>query len=163
MANLDDRTLLAMVQAECRTSIGFDYDAELVSQRERALNYVKGYMPDVPSLAGRSKAVSTDVADAINALLPDLIEIFTGDDDVAAFVPRGEEDEEAAQQETDYVNYIVFTENPGFLNLYSMFQDALQVKVGVIKSWWEEAEELVESFERKGAVAVEMAVQDACA
>ena len=80
-----------------------------------------------------------------------------------AFVPRGEEDEEAAQQETDYVNYIVFTENPGFLNLYSMFQDALQVKVGVIKSWWEEAEELVESFERKGAVAVEMAVQDACA
>ncbi len=135
---LDDDGFLAVVAAERRRSVGFDHDDALAAARERALNYYKGEMPDVPAMLGRSKAVSTDVAEAVETLLPDLVEIFTGSEEVASFQPVGAEDEAAAQQETDYVNHVVFHENPGFLVLYTLFKDALLQKTGIVKFWWEE-------------------------
>lgn len=156
---LTDAELLALVSDERKRSIGFDNDSELIEQRERALNYFKGEMPDVPSLPNRSRAVSLDVADAIETILPDLVEIFTGGDDVAVFEPFGEEDEEAAQQETDYINHVVFKENDGWLTLYTFFKDALQSKTGVVKYAWDEGEEVEETYERKSAVALQKAAE----
>ena len=134
-----DDELLAMCRAERSRLLGFDLDPELTDARERAMNYAKGEMPDLPSLPNRSKAVSTDVSDAIETIMPDLMEIFTGGDDVVAFVPNSEKDEPQAEQETDYLHYVVFQDNNGFLNLYSMFKDACQTKTGIMKWWWENA------------------------
>src|SRR5215472_7248145 len=108
-----DSELLRIVGEERKRSVGFDQDAFLTGDRQRALNYFKGEMPDIPALANRSRAVSTDIADAVETVLPDLIEIFTGGDDSAAFTPQNPQDEGAAQQETDYVNHVVFHENDG--------------------------------------------------
>jgi hypothetical protein len=144
---VNDSELLALVADERRRSIGFDHDETLRSERQKALNYYKGDMPDVPSMAGRSKAVSTDVAEAIDTVLPDLVEIFTGEE-VVAFLPKGEEDEEAAEQETDYINHVFFNENPGFLILHTAMKDSLLTKTGVI-TWWAEDYEEVERFEGK--------------
>lgn len=157
---MNDDDLLAIVQSEQRRSIGFDLDSELTEERERALNYIKGYMPDVPSLPGRSKAVSLDVADAIETILPDVVEIFTGGDDVVSFRAVGEEDEDAAQQETDYVYHVIFNENPGFLTFTSAFKDAFQAKTGVFKWWWEEKACPPETFKGKTAVELLMAEQE---
>lgn len=144
---MKDAELLALVAAERSASVGFDVSAELTKERETALNYYKGEMPDFRATEGRSSAVSTDVADAIETIKPDLIEIFTSED-VAAFMPRGEEDEEAAQQETDYINHVFFNENDGFLILHNMIDDALKLKTGVAK-WWSESFEESETFEGK--------------
>ncbi len=122
---LPDSELLRVLASERARSIGFEGDRELIAEREQALNYYKGVMPDVPALANRSKAVSTDVADAVETVLPDLIEIFTGGDDVAAFVPTSQADERQAQQESDYTNHVVFHKNDGFLTFYSAIKDAL--------------------------------------
>jgi len=156
---MTDEELLAYVADEKRQSVGFDTASDLTEQRERALEYAKGVMTDVPSLPNRSRAVSTDVDDAIQTLLPDLVEIFTGSDDVAVFVPQGEEDEEAAQQETDYINHVVFGENDGWMTLYTMFKDALLSKTGVVKFAWEDGEEVEEKFERRSAVVVQKAIE----
>jgi len=132
--------LLGDVLAECARSIGFDTSnsGELTEQRERALNYVKGEMPDlVMQLKGRSKVVSTDVADAIETAMPDLIDIFTGSDDVVVFEPVAEDDIEAAQQETDYLNYVLFQRNSGWMVLYTAFKDALTCKTGVFSWRWD--------------------------
>src|SRR6185312_12453027 len=130
-------------------------------QRIQALEYYKGEMSDVPALKNRSKAVSTDVADTIETILPDLVEIFTGGDDVAAFRPNSPDDEQAAQQETDYINHVFYNENPGFLNLYSMFKDALLVKTGIATWYWEDdVYDEDETFEGKTAVEVQLAAQD---
>lgn len=142
---LDDDDFLRLVSEERRRSIGFDHDDELTAAREKALNYLKGEMPDVPALPNRSKAVSTDVADAVETALPDLVEIFVGGDDVATFQPLGPEDEERAQAETDYVNAVIFDQNPGFLLFYSIIKDALVCKLGVAKAWWEETETIEET------------------
>jgi hypothetical protein len=93
---------------------------------------------DMPAPDGRSRAVSTDVADTIEGLMPSLIEIFCGSDDVVRFNPVGPGDVAAAEQETDYVNHVFMQVNPGFLILYSFIKDALLSKVGVVKVWWEE-------------------------
>ena len=157
---LDDDALLAAVWAERRRSVGFDHDDELAASRERALNYYKGRMPDVPSMPGRSKAVSTDVAEAVETLLPDLVEIFAGSEEVASFQPVGAEDEAAAQQETDYVNHVVFHENAGFLVLYTLFKDALLQKTGVVKFWWEAGGAAQdERFAGKSAMELQVAAQ----
>lgn len=142
-----DQSLLALVSDERKQSIGFDNDAVLNRAREKALNYYKGEMPDIAYIEGRSSAISTDIADAVETILPDLIEIFTSED-AAAFLPRGEEDEEAAEQETDVINHVFYNENDGFMILYSVFKDALLSKTGVFKVYSEEYDES-EEFEGK--------------
>ena len=148
---------LALVADEFARAVGRSTD-ELNAQREKALQYIKGVMDDVPSLPGRSSACSTDVSDAIEMALPDLIEIFTGED-IATFRPVGPEDVDAAQQETDYVKHVFFEENPGFLNLYSAIKDALSIKTGVFKVFGEEYEEPEEEFEGQSLDQLASAVQ----
>ena len=40
-----------------------------------------------------------------------------------------------AEQATNYVNYVFWQDNAGFLTLYGAFKDALTVKTGFVK-WW---------------------------
>jgi hypothetical protein len=141
---ITDEDLLALVYEERRQSVGFENDPALSEARIRALEYYKGEMPDVPALSNRSRAVSTDVADAVETVLPDLVEIFTGGEDVAAFQPVNAADEAAAKQETDYLNSVVMKENDGFLVFYTAFKDALLTKTGVFKWWWERRERVRE-------------------
>jgi hypothetical protein len=44
--------------------------------------------------------------------MPNLMDIFAGSDEVVRFEPVGPEDEEAAQQETDYVNHVRSSPKP---------------------------------------------------
>jgi len=103
--------------------------------------YLGDVSEDMPDQEGRSTAVSTDVADVIEGLMPNLMDIFAGSDEVVRFEPVGPEDEEAAQQETDFVNHVFMQQNPGFMVLYSFIKDALLSKTGLVKVWWEEREQ----------------------
>lgn len=136
--------LKAVVRSERGLALGFENDSELLEARETALNYVKGEMPDLIAPKGRSGAMSSDISDAVESILPDLVEIFVGGEDVATFSPRGPEDEKAAQQETDYVNHVVFSQNNGFMTLYSAIKDALISKLGIMKAWPEDCSETEE-------------------
>jgi hypothetical protein len=112
--------------------------SKLSDERASALNYYMGNMSkDMPAPDGRSKAVSSDVADTIEGLMPPLMEIFAAGEEVVQFAPVGPEDVAAAEQETDYANHVFMQQNPGFLVLYSFIKDALLSKVGVVKVWWE--------------------------
>jgi hypothetical protein len=106
------------------------------------MEYFLGDMSeDMPVPDGRSGAVSNDVSDTIEGLMPNLMDIFCGSDEVVKFDPVGPEDEEPAQQETDYVNHVFMQQNPGFMVLYTFIKDSLLSKVGIVKVWWEEREE----------------------
>jgi hypothetical protein len=134
--------LRAILAAEHSSALGAMEASKLTAERTDAMNYYLGNVAkDLPALDGRSKAVSSDVSDAIEGMMPDLMEIFTGSDDVVRFDPVGQEDVKAAEQETDYINHVFMNQNPGFLTLYSFIKDALLSKVGVVKVWWEEREE----------------------
>lgn len=158
---LSDEELLSACWAERRQSAGLEEDADLLGDRQRALNYSKGEMPDLPALDTRSKVVSMDVSDAIETALPDLIELLAAGDDVLAFTPDGPLDEKQAEQETDYVRHVFFNENDGFQILYDFIKDALQMKVGVVTAWWEDTDPLVEDFENKTQIEVALAALSA--
>ncbi|RTE92299.1 hypothetical protein D6B98_15910 [Bradyrhizobium sp. LVM 105] len=130
-----------MLAAERTNALAAIEASKLSSDRSDAMDYYLGDMSkDMPAADGRSRAVSTDVADTIEGLMPQLMDIFAGSDEVVRFEPVGPEDEEAAQQETDYVNHVFMQQNPGFMTLYAFVKDALLSKVGVVKVWWEERE-----------------------
>lgn len=89
-----------------------------------------------------SSVVSTDIADTIEWIMPELMEIFTAGDRVVEFNPEGPEDEAAAEQETDTVNYVFYRQNDGWLALYSFIKDGLIQKTGYLKRYWEEREKV---------------------
>jgi hypothetical protein len=94
-----DDDVLSMVRAEFEQSIGMSHDSDLTNSREIALRYYNGDVFDVSVFGQRSKTVSTDIADNVESILPDLVEILSGED-VAVFQPVGMEDEEAAQHKS---------------------------------------------------------------
>lgn len=142
MPKIDSSTLKGILAAERSDAMAAIEAAKLSQERSDAMDYYLGDMSkDMPAAEGRSSAVSTDVADTIEGLMPQLMDIFAGSDEVVRFEPVGPEDEEAAQQETDYVNHVFMQNNPGFMTLYSFIKDACLSKVGIVKVWWEEREE----------------------
>ena len=151
------RELLAVVQAARQDATSLENSDELRASWEKALRYYKGDMPEIPALEGRSQATSSDLSDAVEAVMPDLLEIFLGGDDVATLRPRGQEDEEAAQQETDYVNHVVMDQNDGFDIFSTAFKDALLSKIGIFKAWREE-EVHEEDLRLVGKTAMELEI-----
>lgn len=142
MAKMQVRDVQTMLAAEKSSALAAITAAQLMEDRATAMAYYLGDMSqDMPAQEGRSRAVSTDVADTIEGLMPNLMDIFAGSDEVVRFEPVGPEDEEAAQQETDYVNHVFMQKNPGFMVLYSFIKDALLSKTGLVKVWWEEREQ----------------------
>jgi hypothetical protein len=137
----DELTALrAIIESEIDDAETFiDYD--ISDKREAATKYYKGD-PFGDEEEGRSQVVSRDVHDTVNGILPSLMRIFFGPEKVVEFVPQGPEDVERADQATDYINFIVQRDNPGFSVFWDAFKDALVRKVGIIKYWWDHSVEI---------------------
>lgn len=139
MAKLTEDDIRAITDNEIRQSMGF-MGGKLSEARRKAEYYYLGQaIGDLapPQVDGRSTVVSTDVADTVNWMLPNLLKIFTAGDNAVEFTPQKPEDEKAAKQATDYINYIFYKQNPGFNLLHTWFKDALVQKVGILKVYWD--------------------------
>ena len=133
------RELSAHLEQEINSALGYK-DGKLTEQRSDALDryYGKKYGNEQE---GRSQIVTRDVADVIEWIMPSLMKIFTSGDKVVQFEPQGPEDVEMAKQSTDYVNYVIMRQNPGFSTLYQWFKDALLQKNGIVKHYWDDSSE----------------------
>lgn len=142
MAKLAEDELMMLLSSEKADAIATMDASELSSDRENAMDYYLGDMSkDMPSQDGQSQAVSTDVADTVLGMMPTLMDIFCSSEDVVRFNAVGPEDEQAAEQESDYVNHVFMNQNPGFVVLYEFIFDALLQKLGAVKIWWEDRTE----------------------
>ena len=132
--------ILSVVSREIHNASGY-IGGELVSARKKSLEYYLG-QPLGNEQEGRSQVVSNDVLDTVESLMPSLMRIFTAGDNVFNCEGMGPEDEEMARQCSDYLNYIFYKENDGFLCLYTAFKDALIQKNGILKVYWDDAEKI---------------------
>lgn len=139
MMKMDAMTLQALVKDQLSQASQAYSASEVSSDRARLMDRYLG-RPYGDERDGYSKIVSRDVADTIESMMPALIKIFAGGDDVVSFEPVGKEDEENARQATDYINHVFYKQNDGFLILYTWFKDALLQKNGIAKAWWDESE-----------------------
>ena len=89
---------------------------------------------------GKSQFVSTDVFDAIEAVHPDIMDVFTSAEDIAEFDPVGMEDEEAAKQETTAVSHMFWQKNKGFEILTTWTKEALMQQISYVRFGWEDHE-----------------------
>ena len=93
---------------------------------------------------GRSAVVSKDLAEAVDWALPSIMRVFTQSGSIAEFDPIGPEDEQLAQQESDYTNQVIMRDNNGFMVLHDAIKDTLLLKNGYVKHFWEETEKVEE-------------------
>lgn len=137
---MDDSELRSVLQAAWATGKSYNQDGQVSEDRQKALRYLRGE-PFGNERKGRSSYVSRDVQDTIETLLPELIEIFVGGEDVIKANPTRRGAEREAEQATKYCNYVFNRDNQGFKITYEAFKDALTQKNGIGKVIWEEREE----------------------
>jgi hypothetical protein len=133
---MSEESLLSFLEAEQDSSFQHA-SGTLSSEREQALRDYQR-MPYGNEEEGRASSVSSDVFDQVEAMLPDLVDVFVSTDKAVVFDPVGPEDEQGAKQATDACNYVFYKQNPGFLILYAAAKDALLLKTGGVKWWWDE-------------------------
>lgn len=97
---------------------------------------------------GRSKFVDASASDAVEAIMSEVMDVFTSAEHIVEFAPIGPEDEEAAKQETAAVRHIFWQKNNGFEILYSWLKEAMiQQNAYVWRGWVEKEEVEVEEYE----------------
>ena len=129
-----------IIGQEINNAMGY-MGGNLSSQRKKSLEYYMGE-PLGTEIDGRSQVVSTDVADTVETILPNLLKIFTASDQTVKCEPVKAEDVALAEQATNYINYIFNKDNNGFSILYNWFKDALIEKNGIVKVYWDESEKV---------------------
>lgn len=113
-------------------------------ERHKRTDLFDRYMgePYGDEVDGKSKYRSTDVADVVDAIFAEAMEIFTGDDNLIEFAPTGPEDEPAARQETDVVNHLFKERHNGFLILSTWFKEGLIEQNAYVRCGWVEKEQV---------------------
>lgn len=164
MAKLTDQDLIALTDAEMRQAVGF-YGGKLAEQRKKAESYfyalAEGDLAP-PEVMGRSSVVVPVVRNTIEAMLPQLMVKFTGGDTVVEFEPTQPDDEQKAKNCTDYLNYLFFKKNSGHTVTYAWFKDALKLKRGIVKVWWDTRdEETREEYKALSQVELAQIMDDA--
>ena len=131
---LDDRDILGLVAQELA-------QAEVYTNWQYPLDYYLGN-PNGLEIEGRSQVVSTDVADAIEWIMPQIMKALTQNNEVVIFDPVGPGDEAQADLESAYVYDVIMKENPGFIILHNFIKDALLHNNGVLKCYYEPVEKV---------------------
>ena len=142
MSEMDEYQLSSIVSSEITDALNH-FDSEYSQERIRAMDFYLGE-PFGNEVEGRSSVIATEVADTVETIMPNLMRVFTANDKYVRFNARTEEDVDKAEQISDYVNYVINHDNEGYKILYNWFKDALLFRLGVVKYFWEEEENVRE-------------------
>jgi len=145
MAAMTPDELRQVVVSRLNANMSY-HSGSLPRDRQKAMRYYRGE-PFGTEIEGKSKVVSRDVAEVVDTMMPSLMRIFAGAR-AATFEPVGEEDQEQAEQATDYLNHVWMVQNPGFKIYHDWIKDGLLARAGVVKIWWDTTKRsLRESYE----------------
>src|SRR6185312_14119728 len=156
---MDSRQLLALINLHERNALGSSSSATNIAtqgttsqygavdvERAQALDYYHG-RPLGNEVEGRSQVVSQEVRDTIEWAMPQIMRMFVNSKSIVEFEPddstsvqEAQRDEAEAQQVTDAVNYVLMRQNNGVILLHDFFKDALLLKNGYIKVYYEDEE-----------------------
>lgn len=144
MDKYTDDDIKKIIAEEIDQSSGSSNDA-IDAERQNALKYYLGDKGNTK--AGRSAVVSTDVADSIEWILPEIVKAFTQNNEVVTFDPVGPNDSTQAQLESRFVYDVLMKHNNGFLAIHTLVKDALLQKNGFIKVYYNKTNRVaVESY-----------------
>lgn len=152
--------LLAVVNAEMGCAAGPSLSSVISTRGANALDVYLG-QPYGNERDGRSSVVMRDAFEVIEWMHPDIVDVFTGNDEIVKFRAVGPEDEAEAAQQSDAVNFAVTIENDWFRVWSNWSKDGL-IRQGIAKVWWEESVAFTyEDYESVSANQIAMMQQDA--
>jgi hypothetical protein len=132
----DMENLVGVIKSEMDDAKDFIH--QVGQERAESTEYYLGTEPEGTSSL-QSEFISTDVRESVLFMLPSIMRTFFGTKKIVEFIPKGPEDIQLAEQQTDYINYIIQQKNPGFQVLYNAFKDALVRKTGFVKVFWDDS------------------------
>jgi hypothetical protein len=143
---LKDEEVLSKVTAKSQNSVNW-FDSRLAKERERVTRYLNGDLPKRAS-KGSSSYVSSDVYDSVQMMNSQLLEVFSGGEQIAQFDPDADMDVEDCRIATECARYVIYRENEGYNVFNSVIYDGLTARSGVAKVYWQEKyKETEETFE----------------
>ena len=147
------------IDAAEENSYGSDTDGQLSADRAYSIQLYLGENVDVAP-TGRSQVVDRSVFETIQWMMPSLCRIFTGGDLVS--VPAiGPDDEAAAQQEGEYINWVISQQNPWFEIFLTWATDALMTRNAYCMAYMDKERQVgVERYERQTQEGVAMLLSD---
>ena len=138
---LTDEELIAAIEAE--EAVALDaYSGELRQERADAWARYRGE-PLGNEQEGRSQIVDKGVLDTIQWIVPSLVRIFLGGEDIGQFEAVGPEDEYAAECETQVCNWYLQNKNDFYSHIVAALTDALLLKNGYIAGMWAVREDVM--------------------
>lgn len=138
---MDDSEILSIISSELSAANYSDTD-EGSGQLEQAMSYYLG-LPNGTEVDGRSAVTSTDVADSIEWIMPQIMESFTQVNEIVKFDPSKAGDARQAELESQFVYDVLMKENDGFTIIYQMVKDALMQRNGVLKVYYDDTPETI--------------------
>ena len=155
MANMKEADLLHIVETAVQDTTAFD--ATFMQENEDLLDrYLANPYGD--EQAERSKVISNDVMDVVEADMPALVRIFLGSGEILKFKPnkkRDPQDVKEAEDKTRYINWQIRDQDWSFPVISGWLKDTEIQKMGVVKYFFEETTE-IEEHKKEGLSTIEM-------
>lgn len=138
---LTDDEILSIVASELARA-NYSTTDQGYGQLEESMHYYMG-LPNGTEVDGRSSVTSTDVADAIEWIMPQIMESFTQVNEIVKFDAVGPNDARQAELESQFCYDVLMKDNDGFILIYELVKDALMQRNGVLKVYYEKVPETV--------------------
>lgn len=106
--------------------------------RRKCLSAYNGEYPVPDKQEGTSKAVVMAVHDTVNNAMPSILGVFESTDKAVNFSSRKKEEQDVAQNMTEYANFVFNDLNPRHNNLNTSVFNGLLCGTGFLKTYWKE-------------------------
>lgn len=155
-----DRDLVNAILEASQTGYGSEIWGDLANQRALAIDYYVG-RNITPAPDGRSQVIDRTVYETVQWILPSLTRIFANGDDVIDLPAQSPEDEPAAAQEAQYLNYLITQKNPWYDIFTTAAKDALLSKAGYLYACRDQRQNVeINKYERQTAEGIALLKQD---
>ena len=139
MAKKDEDEIAQIVSSHLQDAVG-DMDDELTARRTDNLARYQGefYGDEVN---GQSKVMDRSALEQVEQAMPSLVRAFLSTENIGIFEANSPDQEEQADQATDYVNHVLMRDSDGFRIVLDWLRSALITGTAFCKLWWEEHDE----------------------
>jgi hypothetical protein len=138
---MEDSELVKIIGSHVNDGLGSDRGEISTTRREIFDRYTGELYGD--EKAGQSRITTRDIMETIEWTLPPLLRHFTAGDPAVVFEAEGEDDEDAAEQESHAVQQQFWKDNSGFTVLYLIIKTILMNPNGYVKVFREEGERVI--------------------
>lgn len=159
MAKLEKSEIESIIKSEEMNAIGFLGDGSEIQHNRATLLKYYNQEPYGDEVEGQSKVVTSEVADTVNGILPNIMRMFTQSNNMGVFESNDPSYDKEAEQKTTYSNWVFFDQHDGIRILHDMFKDGSLQYTGVVKVFHDDSEDSEEE-EYKGLSQQELMLLD---